>query len=158
MKRIVCLVLALMLIFSLCACGGNGEKLDLKDYVLTYKDAILTNDFDGTDAIGITFDFKNNTKDAINAGWALSYNAYQNETDLTSAMVVTDSENGSVLDEYVWIDVEPGKTQEVCFTFMLEDTVTPVEMTFYCYDNGEEASITVDPATLERVPYESYGN
>ena len=66
--KLLCLLLAtLMLLSSLTACGKDKEKdsnlIKLGDYELLYKGASIMEDSDGNDAIVLTLDFTNNSKE-----------------------------------------------------------------------------------------------
>ena len=84
--RILGLLLAVLMVFSLTACGNNGKPTDpnlikLGDYELLYKDACLMEDFDGADALVLTLDFTNNSKEMATYFWSVYGTAMQNDTE-----------------------------------------------------------------------------
>ncbi|MDY2610434.1 MAG: hypothetical protein SOW09_01065, partial [Oscillospiraceae bacterium] len=56
-SRLLCLLLSVVMLFSLAACGKNKDKntdpnlIKLGDYTLLYKDACIMEDSDGNDAL-----------------------------------------------------------------------------------------------------------
>ena len=67
--KLLCLLLAVLMLFSLTACGkektADSNLIKLGDYELLYKGACIMEDSDGNDAIVLTLDFTNNgTADA----------------------------------------------------------------------------------------------
>lgn len=66
-KTLCLLLAALMLLSSLTACGKDKEKdsnlIKLGDYELLYKGACIMEDSDGNDAIVLSLDFTNNSKE-----------------------------------------------------------------------------------------------
>ena len=59
--KLLSLLLAWLVIFSLTACGGNGGSdniIEIGDYKAEYKSSKVVKDSEDKDAIAITFDFK----------------------------------------------------------------------------------------------------
>lgn len=91
------------------------------DYKCVVKSAEKCTDYAGKDAILITYDFTNNSKNAISFDVALDARAYQDGIGLETA----------ILDEETdWLDVEikPGVTKEVKKAYSLRDTSTEIEI------------------------------
>ena len=68
MTRFLSLLLIAVLAISLCGCGEGkkteSNQIKLEDYELLYKDACITTDSDGNDAVVLTLDFTNNSKES----------------------------------------------------------------------------------------------
>lgn len=126
--RILGLLLAVLMVFSLTACGNNGKPTDpnlikLGDYELLYKDACLMEDFDGADALVLTLDFTNNSKEMSTYFWSVYGTAMQNDTELESAIIYTDYDAYEMIDDNQFEEVDPGATLEVQVAYVLEDTM-----------------------------------
>ena len=77
MTRFLSLLLIAVLAISLCGCGGEGKKTEsnqikLEDYELLYKDACIMTDSDGNDAVVLTLDFTNNSKESASYLWSIN--------------------------------------------------------------------------------------
>ena len=81
MTRFLSLLLIAVLAISLCGCGGEGKKTEsnqikLEDYELLYKDACIMTDSDGNDAVVLTLDFTNNSKENASYLWSVNETAH----------------------------------------------------------------------------------
>ena len=154
--RILGLLLAVLMVFSLTACGNNGKPTDpnlikLGDYELLYKDACLMEDFDGADALVLTLDFTNNSKEMSTYFWSVYGTAMQNDTELESAIIYTDYDAYEMIDDNQFEEVDPGATLEVQVAYVLEDTTSEVEVTFEEMIGSKNGKITIDPSALSRM-------
>ena len=165
-SRLVCLLLAGVMLFGLAACGKEKPKDPSKDpspqptedhrlltvgpYELRYKDAKILEASDGKDILILILDFTNNSTETISYLWAVLDWAEQDGTDLDYAHAstydlydVTESQ-----DE----EVAPGKTVEVQSAFILADPTKQVKVSFEEMDGGKSDTITIDPSPLSREP------
>lgn len=156
-KRIVCLLLAVLLTLSLCACGGkksgDPNHFDFGKYAVDYKGACLMYNESGADALVLTFDFTNNSKETASYGWTVYEKAEQNGAELESTYVITDMETFAGVSDQYFTDVEPEQTLEVSTAYKLNGMS---EVTFTMSDLFDKYTytITVNPAELERVDNE----
>ena len=154
--NILCLLLAFLMIFSLAACGkSKGKEADnnlmkLGDYELLYKGASIMEDSDGNDAIVLTLDFKNNSKETASYLWSVSETLIQDGEDLEVAVVFTDDDSFETVIGSQFEDVEPGDTLEIKTAFVLKNTTSKVEATFEEIFGTKNGKITIDPSTLSR--------
>ena len=154
--KLLCLILtALMLLSGLTACGKDKEGKDsnlikLGDYELLYKGACIMEDSDGNDAIVLTLDFTNNSKENASYLWSVDETVMQNGVELEPASIITDYENLETVVSDQFTDVVPGATLEVRTAFVLKDTTSEVKATFEEFLGSKKGTITVDPATLSR--------
>ena len=154
--KLLCLILtALMLLSGLTACGKDKEGKDsnlikLGDYELLYKGACIMEDSDGNDAIVLTLDFTNNSKENASYLWSVDETVMQNGVELEPASIITDYENLETVVSDQFTDVAPGATLEVRTAFVLKDTTSEVKATFEEFLGSKKSTITVDPATLSR--------
>ena len=86
MTRFLSLLLIAVLAISLCGCGGEGKKTEsnqikLEDYEILYKDACIMTDSDGNDAVVLTLDFTNNSKESASYIWSINETLVQNGVD-----------------------------------------------------------------------------
>ena len=72
-EKILSVILAMILVLSLAACGGRGktpgetgsdqaETIVLGDHTAVFKGYTLTKDEDGRDALCLTYDYTNGSK------------------------------------------------------------------------------------------------
>ena len=93
MTRFLSLLLIAVLAISLCGCGGEGKKTEsnqikLEDYELLYKDACIMTDSDGNDAVVLTLDFTNNSKESASYIWSINETLVQNGEELEADAVL----------------------------------------------------------------------
>ena len=154
--KLLCLILtALMLLSGLTACGKDKEGKDsnlikLGDYELLYKGACIMEDSDGNDAIVLTLDFTNNSKENASYLWSVDETVMQNGVELEAASIITDYENLETVVSDQFTDIAPGTTLEVRTAFVLKDTTSEVKATFEEFLGSKKGTITIDPATLSR--------
>ena len=131
MKRtkLFSLFLAVLMLFSLAACGKGRETneaqdtnlLTVGDYELLYKGASIMKDYMGNDAVVLTLDFTNNSKETTNYFWAIYETAVQDGTEQEMAVVYLDMDTLETVDDSQFNDVAPGSTIEVQTAFELSD-------------------------------------
>ena len=131
--KLLCLLLAALMLLGLTACGKDKESTDkeladsnllkLGDYELLYKGACIMEDSDGNDAVVLTLDFTNNGEDSHSYLWSISETAMQNGVELAVAIVYSnpDSYDATVIEDQ-FMDVAPGATIGIRTAFVLADT------------------------------------
>ena len=154
--KLLCLILtALMLLSGLTACGKDKEGKDsnlikLGDYELLYKGACIMEDSDGNDAIVLSLDFTNNSKENASYLWSVDETLMQNGTELEVATVYTDYDTFTTVIENQFEEVAPGATLEVQTAFVLNNASGEIEATFEELLGSKSGTITIDPSTLTR--------
>ena len=153
-KTLCLLLAALMLLSSLTACGKDKEKdsnlIQLGDYELLYKGACIMEDSDGNDAIVLSLDFTNNSKENASYLWSVDETIMQNGTELEVATVYTDYDTFTTVIENQFEEVAPGATLEVQTAFVLNNASGEIEATFEELLGSKSGTITIDPSTLTR--------
>ena len=153
-KTLCLLLAALMLLSSLTACGKDKEKdsnlIKLGDYELLYKGACIMEDSDGNDAIVLSLDFTNNSKENASYLWSVDETLMQNGTELEVATVYTDYNTFTTVIENQFEEVAPGATLEVQTAFVLNNASGEIEATFEELLGSKSGTITIDPSTLTR--------
>ena len=153
-KTLCLLLAALMLLSSLTACGKDKEKdsnlIKLGDYELLYKGACIMEDSDGNDAIVLSLDFTNNSKENASYLWSVDETLMQNGTELEVATVYTDYDTFTTVIENQFEEVAPGATLEVQTAFVLNNASGEIEATFEELLGSKSGTITIDPSTLTR--------
>lgn len=135
-RGMLCLLLAVLMLLSLTACGKGGEEtknpnlLTVGEFELLYKGASIMKDYAGNDALVLTLDFTNNSKETADYFWSIYETAVQNGTELEMALVYLNVEELESVDDSQYNDVEPGATLEVQTAFELADLTGEVEVTF----------------------------
>ena len=152
--KLLCLLLAVLMLFSLTACGkektADSNLIKLGDYELLYKGACIMEDSDGNDAIVLTLDFTNNGKENASYLWSVDETVMQNGVELEVANVFTDYDTFETVIEGQFTEIAPGTTLEVKTAYVLKDTAAKVESTFEQLFGKKKGTITIDPATLSR--------
>lgn len=118
-----------------------------------YLESKIVEDANGDDAIAAYFDFTVTGEEAESFGWAYFYTMTQGDQELESTTVFL--EDYTYLGETVFEDVAPGENMEVCLTYTLLDTTTPVVITFTDLFDTVLQVITVDLAEVEVAVSES---
>ena len=153
-KTLCLLLAALMLLSSLTACGKDKEKdsnlIKLGDYELLYKGACIMEDSDGNDAIVLSLDFTNNSKENASYLWSVDETLMQNGTELEVATVYTDYNTFTTVIENQFEEVAPGATLEVQTAFVLNNASDEIEATIEELLGSKSGTITIDPSTLTR--------
>lgn len=148
-KRLIIIAIIVVLIIIIAAVAGGGSdddkssssnqgtsssiKVDEKeeekstdgvigDYVCTVKSAKLCKNYDGKDAVKITYSFTNNYTEAESFDLALSDDVYQDGIGLE--MAYFSDEDQDTFD----VKIKPGTTKEVSKIYVLNDKTTPLDI------------------------------
>ena len=152
--KLLCLLIAALMLLSLAACGKETTKdsnlIKLGDYELLYKGACIMEDSDGNYAIVLTLDFTNNSKENASYLWSVDETVMQNGVELEVANVFTDYDTFETAIEGQFTEIAPGTTLEVKTAYVLKDAAAKVEATFEQLFGKKKGTITIDPATLSR--------
>lgn len=154
-RRLLSFLIAVVMALGLVGCGKDKEPSDpnhfvIGDYELQYKGACLMTDSDGKDAVVLTLDFTNNSKEDAEYLWSVFEKAVQNSTDLEGAFIYVSEESYEMVTDAELTDVAPGETIEVRSAYTLNDTTSQVEITFFDLLEKYKRTITIDPTTLTR--------
>ena len=154
-RRLLSFLLAVVMAFGLAGCGKEKEPSDpnrfvIGDCTLQYKGACLMTDSDGKDAVVLTLDFTNNSKEDAEYLWSVFEKAVQNGTDLEGAFIYVSEESYKMVTDDAFTDIAPGETIEVRSAYTLNDTTSQVEITFSDLLEKYKKTITIDPTTLTR--------
>lgn len=144
-EKILSVILAMILVLSLAACGGRGktpgetgsdqaETIVLGDHTAVFKGYTLTKDEDGRDALCLTYDYTNGSKNEQSFAWAFFYEATQCGEDLDFPGF---DENGEKLEENLEENIRKGQTIEVKFGIALVNTTDDVTIHFSDLDDHE---------------------
>lgn len=123
---------------------GTGE---LDGYPVEIKSAVLTNDYDGNQAIIVTYSWTNNGEETTSAMSSFLKKAFQGGVELDGAIVG----NSDIYDSDLrWKDIRPGTTFEVQCAFVLRDNSSPVEIEITkAFSFGDDVvTKEFDPSTL----------
>ncbi len=145
MKKFLSLLLALIMALSLVACGSNANtptpddkntptneqakdesKGKLGDYAVQFTGFSLAKDYEGNDAIIVTYDFTNNSEEATSAMTALVIRAYQDGVQLSSAILMDAPDGYDAENEMK--NIKTGATLACQTSFVLSSTSSPVEV------------------------------
>lgn len=117
---------------------NNGTTVG--DYGCVVKSAELCKDWTGKDSVLITYEFTNNSDNAISFDVALDARAYQNGIGLETAILDEDT------DLFLDVDIKPGITKEVKKAYILGDTSSNIEIEIseWISFNDEKITATVE--------------
>ncbi len=145
-KRSLAAILALVMALSLAACGGDKDKggtddggdkaetITLGKYTAVFKGYTLTKDDEGNDAMVLTYDYTNGSKDEQSFAWAFMFEATQAGEALGSPMY--DENNNQITKNYEE-KVKKGQTLEVAIALTLVNTTDDVIIVFSDFDDHE---------------------
>lgn len=144
-KRLLAAILALVMILSLTACGGKDQTSDgvgndqaetivLGDYTAVFKGYTLTKDEDGRDALCLTYDYTNGSKEDQSFAWAFFYEATQCGENLDFPGY---DENGEKLEKNLEENIRKGQTIQVKLGIALVNTTDDVTIHFFDFDDHE---------------------
>ena len=162
MKKLLALMLVLVMVLSLCACGKKEEAapkgddtpaateekdsnvFKVNDYEAVYTGYELLKDKEGKDAILVKFDFTNNSDVDMAFAFGMYCQLFQGDTSLDYCTIYLDEDESHAMDDSIIEIVSPGKTLQVQKTYTLKDTTTPVRIQIS--DNAEKHahSLTID--------------
>ena len=144
-KKPFAAILALVMLLSLAACGGKDKGSDgdgsdktetivLGKYTAVFKGYTLTKDDEGNDAMVLTYDYTNGSKDEQSFAWAFLFEATQVGEELGSPMY---DENYNQITKNYEEMVKKGQTLEVAIALTLVNTTDDVIIVFTDFDDHE---------------------
>lgn len=100
------------------------DENTIGDFKCVVKGAKLTKDWEGKDAVLITYEFTNNSNSPISFDGALDDKLYQDGIELESAILSNDEE-AKLIDT---VDLKPGITKEVKKAYSLRNKKSEIEV------------------------------
>ncbi len=153
--RIFSLLLAVIMAAGLCGCGSkepaDPNRVVIGDYEAYMQKAEIMPDYDGNDALIVTYTYTNNSKESASYLWTIFEKAFQNGVELETATIFTSATSYDTIVDGQMTEIDPGKSIEVCSAFVLNDTETPVELRFSDLLDKHTGKITVDVSQLDHV-------
>ena len=146
------IVLVIIIVIAIGSSGGNDEKETTKaqitasqgdnnassdveaekdekadgtigDYACVVKKAKICKDWEGKDAVKITYSFTNNSKESASFDIALTDEVYQDGIQLESTFISSDED-----DFGIDVKIKPGMTKEVAKVYVLRDKKTDLDV------------------------------
>ena len=152
--RILSALLAVLMLLGLAACGkaepSDPNKIKIGPYELFYKGAKIMTDYDGNDAIVVTLDYTNNSKEANSYLWSFVETVKQNGTELTGATIFLSEDSFDTVTDSQFSEVAAGETLEVQLAYVLADLTSEVELQWEELLGSKSGKLTIDPSTLTR--------
>ncbi len=151
MKRLGAIFAALAMCLVLVACSGGGEPekktdpnvISIDQSEVKYLSHEVTKDYDGSDAIVITYQFTNNGEEAESFNWAFMNQLFQEGVELDYATIFVDEESFDTLDQAISTEIQPGNSLEVKTTHKLKSLSAPVEVHFESIFTDEKDSFEI---------------
>lgn len=100
------------------------DENTIGDFKCVVKGAKITKDWEGKDAVLITYEFTNNSNSPISFDGALDDKLYQDGIELESAILSNDEE-AKLIDT---VDLKPGITKEVKKAYSLRNKKSEIEV------------------------------
>ncbi len=109
---------------TISASGETGDNNDGKigDYICTIKSAKKVSNWEGKNAVKITYSFTNNSSDSKSFDFALSDKIFQGGIGLEESFISSDD------DFLVDVEIQPGASKDVSKVYVLRDTTTPLDV------------------------------
>lgn len=153
-KRILALLLAVVMLFTLAACGGEDKSADpnlieIGDCQALYTGAWITKDYDGDDAIVIPFTFTNNSDENKSFMWALFYTVMQDGVELEVCSIFESEDSYDTLSDDIFTEIAPGKSIDLNLTYKLNDLENEVVLEFSDLMDKKKDQLTIDVTTLK---------
>ena len=152
--RILSALLAVLMLLGLAACGkaepSDPNRIQIGSYELFYKGAKIMTDYDGNDAIVVTMDFTNNSKENTSYLWSFIETATQNDAELTGATIFLSEDSFETVTDSQFSEVAAGETLEVQLAYVLADLTSEVELQWEELLGSKSGKLTIDPTTLTR--------
>ena len=152
--RILSALLAVLMLLGLAACGkaepSDPNRIKIGSYELFYKGAKIMTDYDGNDAIVVTLDYTNNSKEANSYLWSFVETVKQNGTELTGATIFLSEDSFDTVTDSQFSEVAAGETLEVQLAYVLADLTSEVELQWEELLGTKSGKLTIDPTTLTR--------
>lgn len=120
---------------SVSAEKEEGAEGKIGSYVCTVKSAKLCKDYEGKQAVKITYEFTNNSSNPESFDIALSDNVYQNGVGLEPVYFLANDEEADI---GIDVKIKPGVTKEVSKAYLLQDPSADLEVEigeFISFDN-----------------------
>ena len=105
------------------ASDSTDEDGVIGDYVCVVKEAKICKNWEGKDAVRITYSFTNNSSDSESFDIALSDEVYQDGVQLETSFTDADED-----DWGVDVKIKPGMSKDVSKVYLLRDTKTDLEV------------------------------
>jgi hypothetical protein len=120
----------------------NAKTEETQEYTVTIDGARVEQDYDGANAVVITYTFTNNSSDAQSFMLATSEDVYQNGVELDSAYI-------SGLDSSASMNkVKPGSSTTIEKAYALQD-MSPVDVEIYELFSLDKVLLAEKQFTLE---------
>ena len=150
MKKLLAILLAVTMLFALTACGSevasvmDGDTVareenetnatlttsegqgKLGDYDICFTGYSLTKDYEGNDAIIISYDYTNNSEETTSAMFALYIRVFQDGIECERAILMDAPESYNAENEMKGI--KPGATLNCQCAYVLSNTTSPIEL------------------------------
>lgn len=144
MNKIIAILLTILLIFSLCACGGadtstpdeittpsSSEVVEEISEDLPFKFTItkteVGKDYKGNDTIFIYFDWTNTTNYTLTFNANILVDAFQSGTELDTTFPDMLTELYELYNNQ-GLKIKPGTTQSLVIAFVLNDTENSIHL------------------------------
>lgn len=159
MKRFFCILITVLMILCLGACGGQSNDFSTPDeatitsttetptlpFEFTITKTEIGKDYKGNDTLFIYFDWTNTTDYTLTFDMNVIIDAFQNgaELDTTFPDMLTDLYD---LYDNQSLKIKPGATQSLVLAFVLNDTENSVNLEIEGFNIPEET--TIPPTTI----------
>jgi len=121
--------------------GDDSDNTRLGNYSIVIDSCRLAKDYEGNDVVIVKYIFGNvSGDDAVSFVATLNYEVYQNGVGLNEAYFVEDDANYSSDNQLK--EIKKGATIEVEVAYVLEDTVSPIEVEVSEWLSWDDVTLT----------------
>ena len=153
MKRAIALLLVLVMVLGLTACGKdkneNSDLIEIGDYQAQYLGAYITADYEGADTLVVPFTYTNNSKENASFMWTMFYTLMQGGKEMEVSSVFVSEDSFDTLSDDIFTEIAPGTSIDLALTYKLNNLTDPVEIEFTDLMDKKKDHLTIDVATLE---------
>ena len=157
MKKFTAVLLTALLAFSMVACSSESSSSEqaegpmdsgtLGEYEVAITDCEVTQDYDGMDAVVITYEFTINSDDDASFDVAMMTKVFQDGVELEHTSVYIDEESLEAVDGDCMKSIKPGNSLEVKTARALDNMSSPVEVEVEEFlGNGDKLTKTFELA------------
>ena len=103
--------------------SSDSDKNTIGDFKCVVKEAKICKNWEGKDAVKITYSFTNNSSDSASFDIALDDEVYQDGIQLESSFISSDDD-----DWGIDVKIKPGMSKDVSKVYILRDKNTDLEV------------------------------
>lgn len=141
MKKTLVILMAVLMLAALTACGSTASTDEEQTPAIVFSDFQIVQDYEGKDCIAVKFDYTNNNDDSQSAYIDMPVTAFQDNIELDSFAIVDMDAEWEEWENNYQMEVKPGTTATCCQVFVLRNE-SPVEAIAEPLFGGDQITAT----------------